>query len=78
MAEFARAEGVRVLRRAELPCDCDAVFAHDAATGFELAHRYPDVARVFVAHLRDFALQGVPQLRDVSDAVVVRSSATTS
>jgi uncharacterized coiled-coil protein SlyX len=71
VAEFARAEGVRVLRRAELPRDCDAVFAHDAATGFGLAHCYPDAARVFVAHSRDFALQGVPQLRDVSDAVVV-------
>jgi hypothetical protein len=71
IAEFARGEGVRVVGRAELPRDCDVVLAQDAATCFELAHRYRDAVRVFVAHSRDHALQGVPQLPDVCDAVVV-------
>jgi hypothetical protein len=70
-AGFARRQGVRIVGMAELPSDCDAVFAQDAATCFELARRYGGAPRVFVAHSRDHALQGVPQLRDICDAVVV-------
>ena len=71
VAGFARRQGVRVVGTAELPSDCDAIFAHDAATCFELAHRYGSAPRVFIAHSRDHAFQGVPQLRDCCDAVVV-------
>ncbi len=71
MAEVARGKGVRVVGRAELPNDCDVVFAQDAATSFELADNYRQAPLVFVAHSRDHALQDVPQLSDVCDAVVV-------
>jgi hypothetical protein len=71
MAEFARGRGVRVVGRAQLPRDCDVVFAQDAATCHELADNYRQAARVFVAHSRDHALQDLPPLSDVCDAVVV-------
>jgi hypothetical protein len=50
---------------------CDAVYAQDAATCYELASRYPDVTRVLAAHSRDHALQGIPQRADVCDGAVV-------
>jgi hypothetical protein len=71
MADFARGQGVRVVGRAELPDHCDVVFAQDAATGYELADRYRSAQHVFAAHSRDHALQDVPQMADVCDAVVV-------
>jgi hypothetical protein len=71
IAEHARTHGVRVVGQSELPIGCDAVIAQDAATSYELAHRYADAARMFVAHSRDHALQAAPQLPGVCDAVVV-------
>jgi hypothetical protein len=71
MAEFARGRGVRVVGRAQLPRDCDVVFAQDAATCHELADTYRQAPLVFVAHSRDHALQDPPPLADVCDAVVV-------
>jgi hypothetical protein len=68
MAEFARAQGVRVVGPAQLPRDCDVVFAQDAATCHELADHYRQAPLVFVAHSRDHALQDPPPL---CDAVVV-------
>lgn len=70
-AEHARSQGVRVVGRSELPASCDAVIAQDAATSYELAERYGDAARLFVAHSRDHALQAPPQLPGVCGAVVV-------
>jgi hypothetical protein len=59
-----------VLARDELPDQCDAVLAQDAATCYELAGRYPDAVRVFVAHSTEFCLQTPPQLSGVAHAVV--------
>ena len=71
-AAFARERGVRVVAgEAELPARCDAVFAQDAVTAYALARRYPDAARVFVAHSGAFAVQSPPQLEDACHGVVV-------
>lgn len=71
MAELARSQGIRVIGREELPRACDAILAQDAATCHELAARYRDAVRVFVAHSRDHVLHEAPQLPDVCDGVVV-------
>ncbi len=71
MAEAATRAGIRVTDLRDLPEEFDVLFSQDAATHYELASRYPGVARVFVAHTRDHALQGVPALAGVCDAVVV-------
>jgi hypothetical protein len=71
MADFARARGVRVLEAGtELPGSCDAVLAQDAATAYEMAARYPDAVRVFVAHSIGFPLQTPPQVEGACHAVV--------
>ena len=71
-AEFARAHGIPVeAHEADLPAACDAVFAQDAITAYRMAPRYPDAARVFVAHSTSYPVQSPPQLEDVCQAVVV-------
>jgi hypothetical protein len=71
-AEFARERGIRVeSREGHLPAQCDAVLAQDAATAYALANRYPDAARVFVAHSVAFPLQSPPQAERACHAVVV-------
>ncbi|MBV9309510.1 MAG: hypothetical protein JOZ73_01680 [Solirubrobacterales bacterium] len=70
-AEFARGQGVRVIGRDQLPADCDAFFAQDAASCHELASRFPAASRVLAVHSRDHALQGAPQVPDVCDLLVV-------
>jgi hypothetical protein len=71
IAQFARQEGVRVLGTRELPQACDLVLFEDAATCHELAPRYGDAVRLFVAHSRDHALQSPPLLTGRCDAVIV-------
>lgn len=71
MAEFARQQGVRVVGREELPRSSDLLICSDAATCHELAGRYHDAVRIFVAHSVDFMLQAPPQLHDRCHAVVV-------
>ena len=71
IAEFAREEGVRVLGIDALPGACDLVVSGDAATCHELASRYGDAVRMFVAHSCDHALQSPPQLAGRCDAVIV-------
>ncbi len=71
IADVARAQGVRVLSRRALPAAVELVIASDAATCHELAGRYRDSVRLFVAHSADYALQAPPQLEDRVDAVVV-------
>jgi len=71
-AEFARAHGARIVERvSELPASCDAVFSQDAATAYELAVRYPDAARIYVAHSSGYPLQSPPQAPETCHAVVV-------
>lgn len=71
-AEFARAHGIPVeADEAKLTAVCDAVFAQDAITAYRMARRYPDAARVFVAHSTSYPVQSPPQVRDVCQAVVV-------
>ncbi len=71
-ADFARAHGIPVeAHEADLPAVCDAVFAQDAITAYGMARRYPDAARVFVAHSTSYPVQSPPQLKDVCEAVVV-------
>ncbi len=70
MAEHARQRGVRVVGADELPNERELVISCDAATCHELAHRYPDATRIFVAHSADFMLQAPPQLGDRCHAVV--------
>jgi len=71
IAEVAREQGLRVVGRTELPDDCDAIFANDAATCYELTQLVQCRARVFVAHSIDHALQYVPQLPQACDSAVV-------
>ena len=71
IAEAARRRGVRVVGLGQLPTECDAVFAQDAATCYELARRFPRATRVFAVHSRDYVLQQIPQLPDVCDGAVV-------
>ena len=72
MAEVVEARGVRICRAGEgLPEVCEALLAQDDRTAYELAERYPDSARVFVAHSTAFVSQVPPQLAETSPAVVV-------
>ncbi len=71
IAEFAHEEGVRVLGIDALPPACDLVVSGDAATCHELAPRYRDAVRLFVAHSCDHALQSPPQLAGRCNAVIV-------
>lgn len=73
IARFAREEGVRVLGLDELPPECDLLLFGDAATCHELAPRFRDAARVFVAHSADHDLQAPPQIPGHCHAVVVLS-----
>lgn len=71
-AEFARLHGVRVIEEEPaLPANCDAVFAQDAITAYTMARRYPQAARIFVAHSTSYPLQNPPQVEDGCDAIVV-------
>jgi hypothetical protein len=71
MAEYARAQGIRVLSYSQLPATCDLVIASDAATCHELAGRYTDGITLMVAHSADHMLQAPPQLPDQCDGVIV-------
>jgi hypothetical protein len=71
MAEFARKQGIRVIGRPELAGSCDLVISSDAATCHELAGRYRDAVRIFVAHSTDYVLQAPPQLHDRCQTIVV-------
>ncbi len=71
IAQFARAEGVRVLGIDALPPACDLLVSSDAATCHELASLCGDAVRLFVAHSCDHALQSPPQLAGRCDAVIV-------
>ncbi len=69
--ELAIERGLRVeSRESDLPAQSDAVLAQDAATAYAMAGRYPDAARVFVAHSVAFPLQSPPQAEGACHAVV--------
>jgi hypothetical protein len=70
-AQGARDRGIRVVSGRELPEQCDGVLAQDAITAYELAELYPEAVRVYVAHSHFWLQHRPPQLRDVSQAVVV-------
>ena len=72
MADQALRRGIEVVDRVRLlPDECDGVLAQDAATAYDLADRYPDAGRAFVAHSSDVLLQTPPSLAGVCGAVVV-------
>lgn len=71
-AEHARARGIRVVdAEHDLPERCDALFAQDLVTAYSLAGRYPDAARIFVAHSPSYSVQFPPQAEGACHAVVV-------
>ena len=71
VSKIASDRGLRVATKpSEAPADPDGVLAQDAATAYELAAAYPDAARVYVAHSRDWDPQTPPQLDGVCHAVV--------
>lgn len=72
MAAFARQQGVRVVDDpSKLPSQCDAVFAQDASTAYQLAARYPQAIRICAMHSAHNPMQSAPQLEDVCQTVVV-------
>lgn len=72
MAESAVRQGVRVVSSAaKLPRSCDAVFAQDAATAYELAGRYPSAVRTCTVHSAHNSMTTPPQLEHASHIVVV-------
>jgi hypothetical protein len=72
VARVAEARGVRVATALQdLPRECDAVLAQDGATAYQMAERYPQAPRVFVAHSTEFSAQTPPQLPAVCGAIVV-------
>jgi hypothetical protein len=70
MADQAAAQGVCVVGLHKLPAERDLVVFSDAATCHELAARYANAVRLFVAHSADFMLQAPPQLEDRCQAVI--------
>jgi lipid II isoglutaminyl synthase (glutamine-hydrolysing) len=72
MADQAVRRGIDVVDRVRLlPDECDGVLAQDAPTAYELADRYPETGRAFVAHSSEALLQSPPSLAGVCGAVVV-------
>ncbi len=61
VADLAEERGVRVFGPDELPAACEAVLVQDGELALAMAGRYPDSARVFVAHSTEFASQLLPQ-----------------
>ena len=57
-----------------LPDSVDATIANDASSAFEFVARFPQAARIMVAHSDFFPLQWPPQLPGVCDAVVAMNS----
>lgn len=70
MAEHARKQGIRVVGAYDLPATSDLVIFCDTATCHDLAGRYTDAVRIFVAHGSDFLLVAPPQIADRSDLIV--------
>lgn len=73
MAHFARRRGNRVASALDhLPRICDGVVAQDASTALDLAERYPEVPRVFIAHTATAHYGGyLPPQADAAVAVIV-------
>lgn len=71
-ARLAGSRGLRVVDSVQaLPERCDGFLAQDTGMAYELASRYPDVARLYVAHSREFVQQLPPQAPEVASTVVV-------
>jgi hypothetical protein len=75
-AQTLRDRGLRVVAREDLPDGCDLLLTLDAGTAIELAPRYPDAARIFVAHSVLAGIQCPPQLPGACQAVVALNDRT--
>ncbi|MEK6278403.1 MAG: hypothetical protein AABM29_10380 [Actinomycetota bacterium] len=71
-ARVAEARGLQVQTQADrLPSRADATICQDSEVAYTLSVRYPDAARLFVAHSVCFEIQSPPQVPGAVNAVVV-------
>jgi hypothetical protein len=71
MAAVASERGLRVVTEpAELPDDCDVVYAQDAPSAYALGERYPGARQAFCVHSIEHDRWVVPQLPGLISATV--------